>query len=333
MNFIDLIEKRFHYLVVIERLPNNKFNQVVWRCKCDCGNITKVITQYLKKGNIKSCGCFGKEIRLKHGHSYRGKWSRTYQTWQSMKNRCINPKYEYYKDYGGRNPPITVCDRWLSENNGFQNFLEDMSERPIGRTLDRINNNKGYFKENCKWSTPEQQNRNMRSNINISLNGKLLCLKDYCKIKNLNYNTVSTRLFRGLSLKKSLTTPIESKQKRSLSVINYEKELRSSLNNLIRENKNEISFSKDLPYNSKQLCNHLESVKLNQSNCCPMCNVSYDINSSDIDHIIPTSTAKTKEGLLKLFDLNNLSLLCYKCNRYVKRARLDIRYNYGFDCV
>lgn len=81
----------------------------------------------------------------------------TYCTWKMMRRRCNDPKHKSYKDYGARG--IKVCDRWQTS---FQDFLADMGERPEGKTLDRIKSHLGYFKENCKWSTSEEQNNNQR---------------------------------------------------------------------------------------------------------------------------------------------------------------------------
>lgn len=92
---------------------------------------------------------------MKHGHR-AGKRTPTYNSWRCMKTRCLNPKHDQYPNYGGRG--IKIHEPWLK----FENFLEDMGERPYGKTLDRIDNNGNYEPSNCKWSTNKQQARNRR---------------------------------------------------------------------------------------------------------------------------------------------------------------------------
>lgn len=99
----------------------------------------------------------------------------------------------------------------------------------------------------------------------------------------------------------------------------YKNRLRSTLHHCSRGT---ISFTKHLQYSSKELHNHLETIKLKQNNQCPMCNANYDDVGFDIDHIIPTSSASNKSELLALFDLENLSLLCPNCNRYIKSDKI-----------
>ena len=85
------------------------------------------------------------------------------RAWENMKIRCLSPSHKYFKDYGGRG--IGICSRWLT----YENFLSDMQPWPgPGYTLERIDNSKGYFKENCKWATPTEQRNNQRPRSNPS---------------------------------------------------------------------------------------------------------------------------------------------------------------------
>lgn len=133
-----------------------------WKCLCDCGKIKMVDGNSLRRGLSKSCGCLHKEIiskmgkdRIRHGRSNKG--DLTYTSWQHMKRRVLNKNSPDFPNWGGRG--IKVCERWIK----FENFLEDMGERPEGMTLDRIDNDGNYEPSNCKWSTRKEQNRNKRN--------------------------------------------------------------------------------------------------------------------------------------------------------------------------
>ena len=134
---------------------------IKWRCRCECGNITYAIAARLKKGRRVSCGCSRAETarkNAKHGHN-TGKWSPTYCSWVAMAQRCTNENHESYYLYGARG--IKICDRWKD----FRNFLEDMGERPKGKTIDRISSDGHYEPRNCRWATPIQQGRSNRRNV------------------------------------------------------------------------------------------------------------------------------------------------------------------------
>lgn len=163
---VDMTGERFGRLLCIAPIRSTK-SGMYWKCKCDCGKTTEVLRGNLLKGNTNSCGCLWNESRiangkktLKHGRTIRDENGKklnrlgTYSTWEAMHNRCYNYNSNWYHHYGGRD--IIVCERW----HEFKNFLEDMGERPEGKTIDRINNNGNYEKSNCKWSTPLEQANN-----------------------------------------------------------------------------------------------------------------------------------------------------------------------------
>lgn len=112
-----------------------------------------------------------------------------------MCQRCTNPKNTSYRNYGGRG--IKVCDRWLGEQ-GFENFLTDMGERPSdGYSIDRIDNNGDYCPENCRWATKKEQCNNMRKTIMLSYNGETHSLSEWCDITGFCYETAYNRYRKG----------------------------------------------------------------------------------------------------------------------------------------
>lgn len=155
----DLSGMKFNRLTVIEFSYVNEKRSAIWKCLCECGCETLVRGYCLTSGHTQSCGCLSLENRVKATKTHgRSKNDPTYTSWLAMKARCSNPKLEEYPHYGGRG--IRVEDEeWLS---CFEKFLEDMGERPTGTTLDRVDVNKGYYKENCRWTTQDVQTYNQR---------------------------------------------------------------------------------------------------------------------------------------------------------------------------
>jgi hypothetical protein len=115
----------------------------------------------------------------------------TYWSWVAMRVRCNYPKSERYPNYGGRG--IRVCERWSK----FENFLADMGQRPNGKTIERRDGNGNYEPSNCVWASTDEQNRNKRSTVNVTIDGETLCLKDWCRRFGLKYITVVMRIRRG----------------------------------------------------------------------------------------------------------------------------------------
>ncbi len=118
-----------------------------WLCRCECGNTKIIPTSRLTAGQNRSCGCGqGGQAKLTHGHNRRGYRSGTYKAWAGMKHRCRQPNQAIYE-------VVSYDPAWEI----FEQFLMDMGGRPKGMTLDRIENTKGYSKDNCRWATPKEQ--------------------------------------------------------------------------------------------------------------------------------------------------------------------------------
>lgn len=196
-NFQDLDGKKFGHLTIMG-FAGTENGATFWFCVCKCKEITKVRAWDLKSGNTTSCGCYNKERDVTHGQTV-GIVSRTYTTWQSMLGRCLNPNDPAFDDYGGRG--IKVCNRWLI----FENFLEDMGERPENLSLDRIKNNKGYFKKNCRWATRKEQANNTRRNRLLFYNGKTQNVTQWSEELEINKNTIYGRLNSGWPIERVLT--------------------------------------------------------------------------------------------------------------------------------
>lgn len=203
---VDLTGKRFGRLVVFRQIGKNKWGNYLWLCECDCKQKTIVASSNLKHGHTKSCGCLQKEIisqhNTKHGHQKNGEMTRIYSVWAAMIQRCTNPKNKQYKDYGKRG--ISVCKRWRK----FSDFLIDMGNKwKSGLTIERTDNGRGYYKENCQWVTQKKNSRNKRNNRLITYGGKTQCLSQWAEETGINVGTIHWRLNNGWLIKKIITTP------------------------------------------------------------------------------------------------------------------------------
>ena len=182
----DLRGTKFGRLTVKGKISGGQNSK--WLCECECGKITVVLRTNLKNKNTLSCGCFAEERHrekvVTHGLSNH----RIYNVWRSMVNRCSNPKNIGFDNYGGRG--ITVCERWKK----FENFIEDMGLPEEGLDIDRINNGKGYFKENCRWVTRKQNARNTRKTVKVKWEGKEIALISLAEKYNIKYKCLYKRV-------------------------------------------------------------------------------------------------------------------------------------------
>ena len=156
----DLTNQRFYRLTPICPIEKRTNACIVWLCRCDCGNLTKVKSNNLLSGQVKSCGCLNKEIRIelnfKHGDAVYGKMERLYIIWSSMKTRCLNSKDHSYKYYGGRN--ISICNEWIDSYSVFKHWA--LANGYDGNlTIDRINHKGNYEPDNCQWLTKSENSR------------------------------------------------------------------------------------------------------------------------------------------------------------------------------
>lgn len=149
----DRTGQRFGKLTALSIAGRNELKKVLWRCQCDCGKQTVVVSGDLVSGNTTSCGCVLKAAITKHG----GWNTRSYSSWHSMMRRCTNPQDKDYHKYGAVG--VRICERWTD----YKNFVEDMGEPPPRHTLDRYPDPYGnYEPENCRWATATEQARNIR---------------------------------------------------------------------------------------------------------------------------------------------------------------------------
>ena len=205
MKFVDLTGQRFGRLTVIKRVENDG-EKVMWLCRCDCGNETTVFSGYLRNGDTKSCGCLSKdklrERRFKHGESRK---TRLYNIWIHIKHRTSGKANEKRTKKWYTDKNIKMCEEWAD----FRNFRDwaNANGYDDSLTIDRIDGNKGYSPENCRWVDWKTQTRNKSNNINITRNGETKCLKDWCTELGLNYRSIFQRIARGWDKEKALTTP------------------------------------------------------------------------------------------------------------------------------
>lgn len=205
----DLTGKRFGMLTVEEEaqpyISPKGVSCTRWKCRCDCGNEKIALSHYLKNGRTNNCGCqtSKKKAKAKTVHGLNG--TRIRKVWASMMNRCNNPNCYEYDIYGGRG--ITVCEEWKKLENfakwAYSNGYKESAE--FGEcTIDRIDNNKGYSPDNCRWATAKEQGNNKRNNHFIEYNGKRQTIAQWADELGINRGTLMSRIKNRWPLEKAL---------------------------------------------------------------------------------------------------------------------------------
>jgi len=177
------------------RIKKGNENRYYVDVKCDCGTLKTVCLRDLEYRNTKSCGCWSREKCIisnkKRLTTHNMSYSSTYKTWNSMLNRCRSKeiqKRKYYLDKG-----IKVCARW----HKFENFFEDMGERPEKLTIDRIDNSKGYYKQNCRWATLKGQANNKTNNNLVEYKGEIKNISQWANVLGKNRSFIYSRIKDG----------------------------------------------------------------------------------------------------------------------------------------
>lgn len=171
-------------------------------CLCSCGKRKSVACSTIKAGLSQSCGCLRGEQVGNRSRTHGQTKTSTYRIWSGMVNRCTNKNNKDWKLYGGRG--IVVCARWMA----FENFLEDMGERPGRRhSIDRIDNSRGYEPGNCRWASDVEQANNRSNNHRVSWNGETRTVSEWARHLSISERCLWCRLNRGWSIEDALSTP------------------------------------------------------------------------------------------------------------------------------
>ncbi len=200
--FIDLTGQRFGRLVVEGFAGADKKRNALWNCKCDCGQRRVVAGNNLRSGHTKSCGC----SHIAHGKCC----TRLHRIWANMKTRCYDPQSRAYKNYGGRG--ILICDEWRDDFQKFYDWAINCGYQD-DLMIDRIDNDKGYYPDNCRWVNIEVQNNNKRSNIKIEHQGKVQTLAQWSKELEIEMDVLWHRIrVSGWSVERAFETPVDERK-------------------------------------------------------------------------------------------------------------------------
>lgn len=195
----DLTGVRFGKLLVVKR-QGSQSGSILWLCKCDCGNFNVVNGGNLRSGRVVSCGCYALEVRTKHGR-YKHP---LFFTWINIIRRCGNP------EHGELYAKTWVFSKWRESIDSFINYVDRvLGPKPSKQhTIDRINNLGHYIPGNIRWASKEEQSNNRRSVRVFDYNGETGTVRHFARKYGINFNTLRTRLQRGMPLCQVLQEPL-----------------------------------------------------------------------------------------------------------------------------
>lgn len=192
--FINLLGQRFGRLLVVERMPNNKRKQAVWKCRCECGNEIIVEAGHLRSGHTQSCGCFQRDRDIEYHTTHGMGGTKLFRVFHCMKGRCYNPTDKKYHRYGARG--IKICDEWLNDPSVFFEWAIQNGYKN-GLSIDRIDNDGNYCPENCRWVDNKTQANNKSNNVIIEHNGVSKTISEWAEELGISYSAVKSRIKCG----------------------------------------------------------------------------------------------------------------------------------------
>ena len=210
----------FEYFTVIHRIEPTDNGRQRFLCKCICGKEFVVLGTPKR---VKSCGCMTKKILSDAQTKHNGSRTKLFNKWCKIKARCNYEKHKSYKDYGGRG--IKMCEEWENDFGAFRDwaYANGYDENDKFLQIDRIDNNKGYSPENCRWTTPKENCNNRRNNHIIEYNGQKHTLSEWLDaIEGIKRQTVEKRICKGWSAEKAFNTPCRYTKNQPI-IIHYEK--------------------------------------------------------------------------------------------------------------
>lgn len=207
---IDITGQKFGRLMAVRFIETRNKHQY-WFFKCNCGKEVIICKINVIRGLSKSCGCLSKELARKRVTTHGMRKTMFYRIWTGINTRCSNPNDKTYNQYGAKG----IRNLWKSfeefKNDVYKSYLKHCKEFGIkNTTIDRIDNDGNYCKENCRWATHKEQNRNKRNNRILTFHGHSGCLAEWAENYGITYAMLWLRINRyHWSTEQALTTPIK----------------------------------------------------------------------------------------------------------------------------